>query len=123
MNRYGHFTVSDDPEGVIAVALLVATTTQNRDRVSTELAPDGGGLHVQGIGSIDRVTARQELPHPYDEDPSYDPEAQELWRLFREPDHRFRSMGEFVLTGDELRELVHRALELRRQAGFLRETD
>lgn len=123
MDRYGNFTVSDDPDGVIAVALLVATTTQNCDRVAVELAPDGGGLHVQGIGSIDRVTAREELPDGFDEDPSVDPEAQELWRLFREPDHRFRSMGEYVLTGGELRDLVNRALELRRQAGFVRETD
>lgn len=123
MDRYGTFTVSDDPDGVIAIALIVATATQNCDRVAVALAPDGGGLQVQAVGSIDRVTAREELPYGFEEDPRFDPDAQELWRLFREPDRAHPRPGRFVLTGDELRELVNRALELRRRAESGRDTD
>ena len=115
MDPYGNFTVSDDPEGVIAVALLVATTSANCERVEVALGPDGDGLHVQGIGSIDRATSREELPAPFDEDPAFDPEAQELWRLYRERDHAHPRTAAWVITGDELRALVARAIALRAQ--------
>jgi hypothetical protein len=113
MDAFGNFTVGDDPEGAIAVALLVATTTVNAPKALASLAPDGAGLYVQAVGSIDRITAREELPVQFEEDPSLDPEKQELWCLFREPDSTYRSPGWAVLTGDELRELVRGALVLR----------
>lgn len=118
MDRYGNFTVSDDPQGVIAVALVVATTSANRERVEVALAPDGDGLRVQGVGSIYRATAREELPVPFDEDPALDPEAQELWALGREPDRAHPRAASWVITGDELRELVARAIVLRAQHGW-----
>lgn len=118
MDRYGNFTVSDDPQGVIAVALVVATTSANRERVEVALAPDGDGLRVQGVGSIYRATAREELPVPFDEDPALDPEAQELWALGREPDRAHPRAASWVITGDELRELVARAIALRAQHGW-----
>ena len=109
----GNFRVSDDPHGIIALALLIATTPQNMPRIAQELSPGGTGLHVHGIGSIDRIEAREELPAPFDDDPAFDPETQELWRLFREPDHEHRTSGRFVISGDELRTLVATALRLR----------
>jgi hypothetical protein len=113
MDAFGNFTVGDDPKGVIAVALLVATNTVNTPKALASLAPDGEGLYVQAIASIDRITAREELPVQFEEDPNLDPEEQELWCLFREPDSAYRSPGWAVLTGDELRELVRSALALR----------
>jgi hypothetical protein len=113
MDAYGNFTVGDDPEGAIAVGLLIATSTVNEPKALSSLAPDGGGLYVQGVGSIDRVTAREELPVPFDEDPTIDPNKQEIWYLFREPDHMYRSVGRALLSGDELRDLVKRAIALR----------
>lgn len=115
MDQSGNFAVSDDPEGVIAVALLVATTPENCGRIATELGPDGNGLHVQGIGSIDRIASREQLPYGFEDDASLDPDTQELWRLFREPDHEYPDSGRWVLSGDELRELVARAVALRAQ--------
>jgi hypothetical protein len=113
MDAYGNFTVGDDRDGVIAVALVVATLPVNAPKIRSALAPDGDGLHVQGVGSIDRVTAREELPPPFDEDPRFDPDTQELWRLHREPHGAHRDAGRAVLTGDELRDLVARAVALR----------
>jgi hypothetical protein len=113
VDPYGNFTVSDDPDATIATALLVAGAPQNAPLVATALAPGGEGLRVRGIGAIDRLVAREELPPPYDDDPTVDPETQELWSLFREPDARNRLPGQVVLSGDELRELVERALALR----------
>lgn len=110
-----NFIVSDDPEGVIADALTVATTIANRDRVSAELAPDGDGLSAESVGAIIRITSRDELPPTFDRDPNLDPQAQELWLLFREPDRHNRIPGRWVLTGDELRDLVAQALALRAQ--------
>src|SRR5688572_32514284 len=110
MDADGNFTVGDDPQGAIAVALLVATTTANEPKALTALAPDGDGLYVQGIGSIDRVTCREDLPVPFDEDPKLDPEKQELWSLFREPDSTYSYPGRDLLTGEELRDLVKRAI-------------
>jgi hypothetical protein len=113
MGAYGHFAVSDDPDDTIAVGLTVATTTQNRPRVASALSPDGTGLHVQGVGVIVRVTSREELPAPFDQNPNLDPETQELWVLFREPDRDHRYSGRAVMTGDELRSLVSQAISLR----------
>jgi hypothetical protein len=115
MDPYGNFTVSDDPRGVIAVALGVATAPQNRARVEVALAPDGDGLHVQGIGSLYRATSREELPAPFDDDPALDPETQELWALGRERDPGRSPAASWVIAGDELRALVAQAIALRDQ--------
>lgn len=109
------FIVSDDPAGVIADALAMATTLENRDRVSAALAPDGDGLSAESVGAIIRITSRDELPPTFDRDPNLDPQTQELWLLFREPDRHNRIPGRWVLTGDELRDLVAQALALRAQ--------
>ena len=115
MDAHGNFTVGDDPQGAIAVALLVATTTVNKALAA--LADDGGeGLRVQGVGSICRVTERAELPPPFDEDPKIDPDADELWALFREPDGTYSYPGRAVITGFELRDLVRRAMAARASA-------
>ena len=118
MDPYSNFTVSDDPECVIAVALAVATVPGNRERVEAALAPDGDGLHVQAVGSIYRATSREELPVPFDEDPAFDPETQELWTLYRERDHAHPHAAGWVVSGDELRALVARAIALRAQRGW-----
>jgi hypothetical protein len=115
MDPYGNFTVSDDPRGVIAVALLVATAPQNRDHVEVALAPDGDGLHIQGVGTIYRATSREELPAGFDDDPALDPETQELWALGRERDHAHAHAASWVMLGDELRALVAQAIALRAQ--------
>jgi hypothetical protein len=65
------------------------------------------------MGSIDRVTAREELPIPWDMDLAYDPEARELWRIMREAYSVMPDVGRAVLVGSELRELVKRAMDLR----------
>jgi hypothetical protein len=118
MDVYGNFTVSDDPDSAISVALWIAAA--HLATVDTALAPDGNGLHVEGMGSIDRVTAREELPIPWDEDPAYDPEARELWRITREAYSVMPDVGRAVLVGSELRELVARALELRARSADAR---
>jgi hypothetical protein len=115
IDAHGTFTVSDDPRGVLAVALVIATAPQNVPLIDKELAPDGGGLHVQSFGSIDRVESRDALPEPYNEDPSLDPETQELWRLYRERDRTYGATAQMMISGDELRELVSQAVALRAQ--------
>jgi hypothetical protein len=114
MDPYGNFTVSDDPNGAIAVALLVATSPQTLPQAESALSPDGDGLSLQGIGAITRVTSRESLPEPFDTNPDFDPDSQELWRLFREPDYNYRSPGWWVVTGDELRSVVSQAIALRK---------
>jgi hypothetical protein len=111
MDTHGHFTVSDDPQGVIAVALMVATTTVNAPRALVALVPEGEGLRVHGVGSIRHVTEREELPAPFDQDPKLDPDGDELWVLFRGPDGTHS--GHALITGPELRDLVRRALAAR----------
>lgn len=112
-NQYGGFDVSDDPQGAIAVALSVAVNPDNVRLADVELSPRGDGLHVQAFGGIYRAMSRDDLFPPFDQDPSFDPETQELWVLFREPDHTRSVPGRFVIHGDELRELVARARALR----------
>ena len=114
MGPDGYFQVSDDPGGVIATALVVAASDDHAARLARALAPDGDGLHVVTFGSIYRVRSRKALEPPFDEDPSIDPATQELWMLFREPDWDQNILPQtYVLHGDELRELVGRALALR----------
>ena len=116
MDRFGIFTVSDDPHEVIATALTVAAAPQNVPFIERELGPDGNGLGVETSGSIYRAWSRDDLFPPYDEDRSIDPETQELWVLFKEPRRR-RGTGtpsaRALMHGDELRELVAQALALR----------
>jgi hypothetical protein len=113
MDSCGNFTVSDDPQGAIAVALLIATAPHNLPRAASALSPDGDGLDMQGVGVIARVTSREELPVPFDQELDLDPETQELWRLFREPDYNYTYSGRAVMMGDELRALVSQAIALR----------
>jgi hypothetical protein len=115
MDANGRFLVSDDPLGVLSVGLLIATTSQNAPRVHSELAPGGAGLHVETFGSIDPLESRSDLPSPYDEDLTLDPERQELWRIYREPDRVWPTGAQIVISGEELRELVEVALALRQE--------
>jgi hypothetical protein len=110
----GRFVVSDDPEHVIGTALAIITNDQNRPRIRERLAPDGDGFTIDTVGTVTRIEARDEIPEPWDEDPTLDPEKMELWALFRdrgrEPPYYRRT---FVIIGDELRELVAQALKQR----------
>lgn len=116
----GNFSVTDDPGAVIATALLVANSNVHRDHMAAALTPDGRGLHVPIVGSIKRITSREELPYGVEADATYDPEAQELWLLYREPDGSDQVAGECVLAGDELRALVARLSTLRAAQGATR---
>jgi hypothetical protein len=110
MAEYGCFSVSDDRDGVIATTILLALGAPDVHRA---IAHDGEGVSTQAIGSFERVHSRHELPEPFNEDPGYDPETQELWFLYREWDRTHRGTASTVLRGDELRALVAQALELR----------
>lgn len=90
MEDTGNFTVSDDPEDVIAMALLIATAPQHINDVQTALAPDGKGFDLETFGMIYRIDDRAELVPPFNEDTSVDPETQELWMLVRDRDRRQR---------------------------------
>jgi hypothetical protein len=113
----GRFIVSDDPEHVIGTALAIITNEQNRPRIAERLAPDGDGFTIDTVGTVTRIETRDEIPEPWDEDPTLDPDNIELWALFRdrgrEPPYYRRS---FVIAGDELRELVAQALKQRDDA-------
>jgi hypothetical protein len=110
----GRFLVSDDPEHVIGTALAIITNNRNRSRIAERLAPDGDGFTIDTIGTVARIETRDDLPEPWDQDQSLDPETTELWALYRdrsrEPPHYRRT---FVIGGPELRELVAQALGLR----------
>lgn len=109
----GDFLVGEDPDGVIAAVLAVATNNRNRPRIAQALAPDGPGFHLDTIGSVGRASSRDDLPPPWDSDPTLDPDNEELWILVREPNpSRGTRSAFFVLDGDELRELAARASEL-----------
>lgn len=120
MDDDGNFSVSDDPGAVIATALLVANSNVHRDHMAAALTVDGRGLHVPTVGSIKRITSREELPYGLEADAAYDPEAKELWLLYREPDGSDPVAGECVLAGDELRALVARSSALRAPRGATR---
>jgi hypothetical protein len=113
----GRFIVSDDPEHVIGTALAIITNNRNRPRIQQRLARDGDGFTIDTVGTVTRIESRDELPEPWNEDPTLDPETVELWALYRdrgrEPPFYRRT---FVITGDELRELVAHALKLRGDA-------
>jgi hypothetical protein len=110
----GRFLVSEDPEHVIGTALAIITNNRNRSRIAERLAPDGDGFTIDTIGTVTRIEARDELPEPWDQDSSLDPETTELWALYRdrgrEPPFYRRT---FVISGSELRDLVAQALTLR----------
>ena len=109
----GNFVVSDDPDGVIAAVLAVATNNRNLSRIAEALAPEGPGFHLDTVGSVGRATSREDLPPPWDSDPALDPENDELWILVREPNPSRATRSAFlVLRGDELREIATRAERL-----------
>lgn len=109
----GTFRVSDDPEGVIAAVLAVATNNRNISRIGEALAPDGSGFHLDTMGSVGRALSRDDLPPPWDSDPALDPENDELWILVREPNPSRGTRSAFlVLRGEELRDLSSRASKL-----------
>ena len=113
LEKNGAFVVSDDPEDVIGTILNLATNNRNRDLIDQRLAPTGDGFHLDTVGTVTRVDERDDLPEPWDQDPSLDPEGTELWALYREArrgEARYRRTC--VMTGDELRELVARAAAL-----------
>ena len=109
----GRFRVSDDPDNVAATAVTLATAPQHVNEVDVALSPDGDGFSMDVIGAMYRMYDRDDLLPPFDDDPSLDPEKQELWMLVRDRDED-RSARRIVMTGDELRRLVRSALELRR---------
>ena len=109
----GKFRVSDDPDNVAATAVTLATAPQHVNEVDVALSPDGDGFSMDVIGAMYRMYDRDDLLPPFDDDPSLDPEKQELWMLVRDRDED-RSARRIVMTGDELRRLVRSALELRR---------
>jgi hypothetical protein len=114
MDDRGSFQVGDDPRGVIAEALVVATTGENISQIATALAPDGDGFYVPTFGGISRAESRDDIPDELAHDESLRPEIDELWILFREPDNRTkRPPLRMMIHGDELRELVAVAVVLR----------
>ena len=62
MDEWGTFTVDDDPQGVIAVALSVAIGVGDAQDVARAVAADGEGASTQAIGSLCRVYDSHELP-------------------------------------------------------------
>lgn len=109
----GYFLVSDDPDGVIAAVLAVSTNNRNRSKIAEALAPEGPGFHLDTVGSVGRALSREDLPPPWDTDPSMDAENDELWILVREPNPSRHTRSAFlVLHGNELRDLVARAIQL-----------
>jgi hypothetical protein len=107
--NHGWFVVSDDPEHVIGMVLNVVTNNRNRPQIAERLAPNGNGFHLETFGAVTRIEGRDELPEPRDQDATLDPDTQELWVLYREPDDKVRYLSTYVLTGDELRSLVTQA--------------
>jgi hypothetical protein len=91
----GQFLVSDDPDHVIGTALAIITNNRNRSRIAERLAPDGDGFAIDTIGTVARIETRDDLPEPWDQDQSLDPETAELWALYRdrscEPPHYCRT--------------------------------
>ena len=111
------FYVTNDLHQVIGTALGLITSISNRPMMHERMAPDGDGFTLDPIGTAARVHARDELPEPWDQDPALDPEKTELWVLYRDPDRDAPYISHTaVITGDELRELVTRALKLRGDA-------
>lgn len=113
----GQFLVTDDPKQVIGTVLGLITSSHNRPRIAERLAPDGDGFTLDTIGTVARIEARDDLPEPWDQDPTLDPTMAGLWALYRDPDRDDPYIRHtFVITGDELRELVAQALVLRGDA-------
>ena len=107
------FHVTCDPNQVIGSALDLITNNRNRPLISERLAPDGDGFTLDTIGTVARAQTRDDLPEPWDEEPTLDPEKAELWVLYRDPDrHEPYIRRTMVITGDELRALVAQALAL-----------
>lgn len=100
------FLVSDDPRNIIGHVLGMLVSNLDRAELDVVLAPDGDGYGVDTVGAVVRVDLRADLPEPWDQDPTLDPEATELWALSRE-EHQ-RTMWT-VIPGDELRDLVAQA--------------
>ena len=113
----GRFCVTNDPHHVIGTALGLITSISNRPKMHERMAPDGRGFTLDTLGTVARIYTREELPEPWDEDPTLDPEKTELWALYRDPDRDDPYISHTaVITGDELRELVAQALKLRGDA-------
>jgi hypothetical protein len=108
------FCVTDDPKQVIGSALDLITNNRNRALISERLAPDGDGFTLDTLGTVTRVYTQDDLPEPWNEDPSLDPENSELWALYRDPDRDAPYIRHtIVLSGEELRALVSEALRVR----------
>jgi hypothetical protein len=106
------FTSSDDPEDVIGTVLSLLAHNYDRAELAARLAPGGRGAAIDAVGAVVPAPTRDWLPEPWDTDPAIDPETSELWVLTREPTHRSDTASQTVLTGDELRSLVARAVAL-----------
>lgn len=112
------FVVSDDPEGVIAAVLGLVVNNHDQAQIARDLAPDGDGFAIDTIGAVFRAEQSDDLPSPWDTDPSLDPLTRELWVLHRDPDRTHRVRRSVVIDGDELRALV--ALAIARLGGYVR---
>jgi len=99
MPERGTFVVDDDPQGVIATALAIATSPLNAPLRHRLLTPGGDGYDAES-GWIARVGSG-------DEDEDEDDAPEDTWTLCRLPD------AKCVLDGTTLRALVEHALALR----------
>jgi hypothetical protein len=94
------FCVTDDPKQVIGSALDLITNNRNRALVSGRLAPDGDGFTLDTLGTVTRVYTRDELPEPWNENPSLDPGAPVVV-------HAERGHAPEVVRDTEQRKILH----------------
>jgi hypothetical protein len=117
--KHGRFVVSDDPQQVIGAVLNMVAANLDRREIAERLAPNGNGFCVDTLGAVSRIEGRDELPEPWDQDATLDPDTQELWALYRDPrNDEVRYLRIYVLTGDELRSLVAQAKSLLEASGW-----
>jgi hypothetical protein len=106
----GAFVVSNDPDGVLANFLAMATHGVWAKEAATAFTPDGYGVWIDTLGGATRMGSDSIVPPPYDQDPAIAPDRDELWLVVRE--RRAEPPQRVILTGDELRYLVARASSL-----------
>ena len=105
----GRLTVSDDPNGAIAVFLECASS--DRSVGADAFAPEGEGYAAPATVSVLRLTTREDIPPGWDEHIPFEPD---VWVIFRDRPGRSDRSGMHIawLRGDELRALFDEARRL-----------
>ena len=109
------FQVSDDPHGVLADFLALATcnTSSVREQILRHLEPGGDGYAVQDASGAFEIESVDDIPGGFFDDSFVPPEGPDWWIVWKQRQRPEYGSSYALLPGAELRHLLTTALQLR----------